>query len=62
MVTEAKIEPVKCKPKLEFSPLMSRAAGETSQVETPVVGPTDVLHLETGEFAYKLKHSVVHED
>ncbi|KAL5964290.1 Ankyrin-3, partial [Taenia solium] len=49
LVTEAKIEAVKCKPKQEFSPLMSRAAGGASQVETPVVGPTDVLHVEADD-------------
>ncbi|KAH9280106.1 Ankyrin-2 [Echinococcus granulosus] len=49
LVTEAKIEPVKSKPKQEFSPLMSRAAAEAGRAETPVVGPTDTLHIEADD-------------
>ncbi|EUB63876.1 Ankyrin-2 [Echinococcus granulosus] len=49
LVTEAKIEPVKSKPKQEISPLMSRAAAEAGRAETPVVGPTDTLHIEADD-------------
>ncbi|VDM16949.1 unnamed protein product [Hydatigera taeniaeformis] len=48
LVTEAMIEPVKSKMKQQFSPLMSRAAGAASQVETPIVGSIDALHIESG--------------